>query len=97
MRDGVAIINPGRGTLINDTALLDALNNGKVASATLDVFQTEPLPADHLYWTHPNVLVTPHIASSTRINTACDVVAENIRRGENNEPFLYLVDKYVGY
>ena len=97
MRDGVAIINPGRGTLINDTALLNALNSGKVASATLDVFQTEPLPADHLYWTHSNVLVTPHIASSTRINTACNVIAENIRRGENNEPFLYLVDKSVGY
>ena len=97
MRDGVAIINPGRGPLINDDDLLGALDNGKVSGATLDVFDIEPLPADHPYWTHPKILVTPHIASETRKDTACDTVAENIRRGEAGEPFLHLVDKSAGY
>jgi glyoxylate/hydroxypyruvate reductase A len=97
MRDDVAIINPGRGTLIDDRALLAALDSGKISGATLDVFHIEPLPSDHPFWTHPSVLVTPHIASATRTNTACDVVAENIRRGEAGEPFLYLVDRTAGY
>lgn len=97
MRDGVAIINPGRGPLINDDALIAALNSGKVSGATLDVFDVEPLPADHPYWVHPSVLVTPHIASATRTNTACDVVAENIRRGQAGQPFLNIVDMNAGY
>jgi glyoxylate/hydroxypyruvate reductase A len=97
MRDGVAIVNPGRGPLIDDNALLNAMDSGKVSGATLDVFSTEPLPADHPYWVHPSVLVTPHIASATRTNTACDVVAENIRRGAAGEPFLNIVDTQAGY
>lgn len=97
MRDGVAIVNPGRGPLIDDEGLLAALDSGKVSGATLDVFAVEPLPADHRYWVHPKVLVTPHIASATRTNTACDVVGENIRRGEAGEPFLNIVDMQAGY
>ena len=56
------IINPGRGTLIDETALLKSLDDGKLAHATLDVFRQEPLPADHLFWQHPKITVTPHIA-----------------------------------
>ena len=97
MRDGVAIVNPGRGPLIDDDALLDALDSGKVSGATLDVFDVEPLPTDHPYWRHPSVLVTPHIASATRTSTACDVVAENISRGQAGEPFLNIVDMQAGY
>ncbi len=97
MRDGVAIVNPGRGPLIDDDALIDGLDSGKVSGATLDVFAIEPLPEDHPYWVHPKVLVTPHIASATRTNTACDVVAENIRRGEAGELFLNIVDMKAGY
>ena len=87
MRDGACIINPGRGSLICDDDLLDALNTGKIAGATLDVFEVEPLPAEHAYWTHPNVLITPHTASSTRIKTAAQTVVENIKRGETGMPF----------
>lgn len=94
---GARIVNPGRGELIDDDALLVALNTGLVAHATLDVFRIEPLPADHPYWAHPNVTVTPHIASETRPDTAAKVIAENIRRGEAGEPFLYLVDRTAGY
>lgn len=94
---GAYLINPGRGPLIDDAALLAALDAGQVAHATLDVFRTEPLPPEHPYWAHPGVTVTPHIASETRAESASDTIAENIRRGESGEPFLYLVDREAGY
>lgn len=94
---GAIIINPGRGTLIDDTALLAALDSGQIFHATLDVFRLEPLPMDHAFWAHPNVTVTPHIASETRADTASQVIAENIRRGEAGQPFLHLVDRSLGY
>lgn len=94
---GAAIINPGRGTLIDDDALLEALACGQVGHATLDVFRTEPLPADHPYWAHPRVTVTPHIAAETRPDSAARVIAENIRRGLAGEPLLHVVDREAGY
>ncbi|WP_372570790.1 2-hydroxyacid dehydrogenase [Ruegeria jejuensis] len=94
---GAIIINPGRGPLIDDNALLAALDSGQIAHATLDVFRTEPLPPDHPYWAHSQVTVTPHIASETRPATAVKIIAENIRRGEAGEPFLHLVDRDHGY
>lgn len=97
LSNGAFVINPGRGPLIDDTALLTALDSGQVRHATLDVFRTEPLPADHPYWAHPQVTVTPHIASTTRPETAAQVIADNIARGERGEPFLHLVDRSAGY
>lgn len=94
---GAVIINPGRGGLIDDAALLAALDTGQVGHATLDVFRTEPLPPDHPYWAHPRVTVTPHIASDTRPDTAAQVIAENIRRCEAGEPLLHRVDRSLGY
>ena len=94
---GAVIINPGRGTLIDDAALLAALDSGQIDHATLDVFRVEPLPKDHPFWGHANVTVTPHIASDTRPETASQVIAENVRRGEAGEPFLHLVDRTLGY
>ncbi len=94
---GAKIINPGRGSLIEDAALLAALDTGKIAAATLDVFTIEPLPASHPYWRHPRVTVTPHIASATRAETASETIAENIRRGETGETLLHLVDRAAGY
>ena len=97
MPKGAVIINPGRGPLIDDTALLDALNAGHIAHATLDVFRVEPLPAEHPFWAHPNVTVTPHIASETRPETASAMIAENITRALNGQPLLNLVDRTAGY
>ncbi len=97
MPGGAFIINPGRGTLIEDTALLGALDHGKIAHATLDVFHTEPLAPTHPYWAHPKVTVTPHIASETRPQTAARMIAQNIKRGEENQPFLHMVDRKSGY
>lgn len=94
---GAFIINPGRGPLIDDDALLAALDSGHIAHATLDVFRIEPLPQDHPFWAHPRVTVTPHIASETRAPSASRAIAENIRRGEAGEPFLHLVDRDAGY
>ncbi|MCC5987955.1 MAG: glyoxylate/hydroxypyruvate reductase A [Pararhodobacter sp.] len=94
---GASIINPGRGSLIDDAALLAALDSGQIGQATLDVFRTEPLPADHPYWRHPSVTVTPHIAAETRPATAAHVIAENIRRSLAGEPLLHLVDRQAGY
>lgn len=96
-KDGVAIINAGRGSLVNDDDLLEALDSGKVSGATLDVFREEPLPSSHRFWSHPRVLVTPHVAAKTRSDTAAIVIAENILRCENDEPLLYVVDRDAGY
>ncbi|MEM9756634.1 MAG: glyoxylate/hydroxypyruvate reductase A [Pseudomonadota bacterium] len=94
---GAVILNPGRGPLIDDAALLAALDTGRIGHATLDTFRTEPLPTDHPFWSHPRVTVTPHIASETRPGSAARVIAENIRRGEAGEPFLHIVDRGLGY
>lgn len=97
MPKGARILNPGRGPLIDDDALLAALDGGQIGHATLDTFRIEPLPKDHPFWTNPKVTVTPHIASETRAVYSCKTVAENIRRGEAGESFIYLVDRSAGY
>ena len=97
IKRGAVILNPGRGALIDDAALLAALDSGQIGHATLDVFRFEPLPQDHPYWTHPSVTVTPHIAADSRAEGVCAVLAENIRRGEAGLPFLHLVDRQRGY
>ena len=91
------IINPGRGPLVDDDAMLAALDTDQISAATLDTFRIEPLPKDHPYWTHPKVTVTPHIASETRPKYSALTIAENIRRGEAGAPFLHLVDRTLGY
>ncbi|SFR32955.1 2-hydroxyacid dehydrogenase [Litoreibacter janthinus] len=97
MKRGGFVVNPGRGPLVDDTALIAALDSGQLAHATLDVFRIEPLPAGHVFWSHPKVTVTPHIAAETKATTASDVIAENIRRGEAGEPFIHIVDRAAGY
>ncbi|KQB11536.1 glyoxylate/hydroxypyruvate reductase A [Rhodobacter capsulatus] len=94
---GAVILNPGRGTLIDDAALLAALETGQIGHATLDVFRVEPLPPEHPYWAHPKVTVTPHIAAETRPASAARGIAENIRRFEAGEVPLHLVDRARGY
>lgn len=94
---GAVLINPGRGALIDDAALLAALDSGRLSHATLDVFRVEPLPPDHPFWAHPRITVTPHVASETRPMTASLSIAENIRRGETGAPFLNVVDRIRAY
>lgn len=97
LKQGAFVLNPGRGPLIDDDALLAALESGQIGHATLDTFRTEPLPAEHPYWHRKNVTVTPHIASETRAKWSAKTIAENIRRGEAGEEFLHLVDRARGY
>jgi glyoxylate/hydroxypyruvate reductase A len=94
---GAIVLNPGRGGLIKDVDLLAALESGHVDHATLDAFRVEPLPKDHVFWSHPKVTVTPHIASETRAPSAARVIAENIRRSESGLPLLNRVDPTLGY
>ena len=97
MPHGARILNPGRGPLIDDDALLEALASGQIGHATLDTFRVEPLPQDHPFWTTKNVTVTPHVASETRAAYSSKTVAQNIRRGEAGEAFLYEVNRSAGY
>ena len=84
---GAFVINPGRGTLIDDDALIAALDSGQIAHATLDVFRTEPLPADHPFWAHPTGHGhAPYCLGNPGARLASEVIAENIRRGEAGEP-----------
>lgn len=94
---GAVLINPGRGRLIDDDALLAALATGHLAHATLDVFRTEPLPVDHPFRTLSNVTVTPHIAAATRPDSAAQIAAANILRLVQGKSLLHLVDRGSGY
>ncbi len=90
-------INMARGGHVVDEALLAALDSGHLSGAALDVFNQEPLPADHRYWTHPKVHVTPHIAGATNPRTASPGVIENIKRLRAGQPLINTVDPKTGY
>lgn len=94
---GAFFINAGRGPLVVDDALIDALNSSHIAAAALDVFNTEPLPQDHPYWTMDNVFVTPHIASLTTPMSASEVIAKALRAFEDGKTPDNLVDFTQGY
>jgi len=94
---GAYFINMARGGHVVDEALLAALDSGHLAGAALDVFNTEPLPPEHRYWTHPGVHVTPHIAGATNPRTASPGVIENIRRMRAGKPLIHTVDPKTGY
>ena len=97
MPRGATIINAGRGELIDDAALLAALDSGALGHATLDVFREEPLPRDHPYRAHPRVTVTPHVASATRPETASETIISQIARMESGQPPEHVVDRARGY
>ncbi|HUN70480.1 MAG TPA: glyoxylate/hydroxypyruvate reductase A [Burkholderiales bacterium] len=95
-RDG-CVINVARGAHLVVPDLLAALNSGHLAHAYLDVFETEPLPADSPLWSHPGVTVTPHIAALTEPRTSVGKIAENIERLRRGEAPLNTVDFAAGY
>ena len=84
---------------MNETALIDALNSGHLAGAALDVFTEEPLPAENPLWTHPNLIVTPHISaySPNMMNQVVDLFVENLKRYLADEPLYNLVNLEQGY
>jgi glyoxylate/hydroxypyruvate reductase len=91
------LVHVGRGPQLDHDALLAALDGGRLSAAWLDVTEPEPLPADHRLWSHPKVVLTPHIASMTQPETAVDLVLDAIRRHRAGEPLPGLVDRARGY
>jgi glyoxylate/hydroxypyruvate reductase len=94
---GATVINVGRGAVIDDRALLAALDAGRIETAILDVFHTEPLPADHRYWRHECVWLYPHVAAETDPRSASRIVADTVRRFRTGEPLPEQVDFARGY
>lgn len=97
MPRGGYVVNIGRGKQLVDDDLLAALDSNHLAGAMLDVFAREPLPANHRYWAHPKVVITPHVAALTNPATAADQIAENLRRLADGRPLLNAVDREIGY
>ncbi len=91
------LINAGRGKQQVERDLLAALDSGELFAATLDVFETEPLPQDSPLWTHPRVTVTPHCAADSDPETISSYVLRQIRRHEAGEPLENVVDRRRGY
>ena len=97
MPTGSYVVNAGRGPLVDHEAMLAALDSGQIRHYTMDVFDIEPMPADHPYWRHPSATVTPHIASVTRPETASHAIVANILRDQAGERMLGIVQRTLGY
>lgn len=94
---GAVVVNLSRGELVDQGALLEALDSGRVSAAYLDVFEHEPLPPDHAFWQHPTVRITPHVAALTDPRLACEQIADKIRRLESGLPISGVVDRSREY
>lgn len=93
------LVNVGRGPVIDEAALIDCLRNGQLAGAALDVFASEPLTPESPLWKLPNVLITPHIGSWTKLQAcrAAEVLIENVSHALRGEPLVNLIDKKLMY
>ncbi len=94
---GPVVINAGRGGLQVEADILRALDEGKLKAASLDVFETEPLPVESPLWTHPNVVVTPHNAAMSDPDTIARLIVEQIRSLEAGGELKNVVDRLIGY
>jgi glyoxylate/hydroxypyruvate reductase len=97
LRPGGYVINVARGTHLVDADLIALLDNGHLAGAALDVFRTEPLPADHPFWRHPKIAVTPHMSARTLRDESIAQISGKIRAFERGEPVPGVVDPKRGY
>ena len=93
VKKGAILINAGRGGLIEDNDLLEALDRGKLSRCTLDVFNEEPLPPEHPFWAHEKVTVTPHISAPTRLQSSIKSILRNIARIKKGLQPIGLVQK----
>lgn len=97
MRPGASIVNFARGPIIEMDALVEALDEGHIAHAVLDVFNEEPLPQNSPLWTHPSITILPHISGPTNLETASGIVAQNIMAYRATGQIPKSVDKARGY
>ena len=95
MKNSAFLVYLARGAIVDDDALIRALDAGEIAGAGLDIFTKEPLDPDSPYWTHPKVFISHHTAPGTPhyMDRAVQVVAENIRRYQADEPLLYVAER----
>ena len=94
---GAHLVNVSRGALVVEQDLLALLDEGHLASATLDVFDTEPLPAGHRFWHHPGIVLTPHVSAATLVEESAGQVAGKLRAMMRNLPVSGVVDPSRGY
>jgi phosphoglycerate dehydrogenase-like enzyme len=99
VKRGALLVNVGRGKLLNDAAVIEALKDGRLAGAALDVFAREPLDPASPYWDLPNVIVTPHISGAMEDywTPLVALFSENLRRFEAGLPLINVIDKFAGY
>jgi glyoxylate/hydroxypyruvate reductase len=99
LKPSAIVVNVARGQVVEEPALLDALRGGRLRGAALDVFEEEPLPADSPFWDLPNVLVSPHSASTVAVENEriVELFCENLRRYLAGEPLLNVLDKELLY
>jgi glyoxylate/hydroxypyruvate reductase A len=91
------VVNLARGGHVVEADLLDALASGQLGHAVLDVFDTEPLPGTHPFWSHPAITLLPHVAAQTDPRSAAAIAARNVRALRDGRPFEHLVDRSRGY
>jgi len=94
---GAHLVNVARGGIVVDDDLIDLLDDGHLASATLDVFRDEPLPADHPFWHHPRITITPHVSAITVVEDSIAQVVAKMRRLERGETVTGVVHRARGY
>ncbi len=94
---GAHLVNVARGALVVESDLLDLLDEGHLASATLDVFESEPLPAGHRFWHHPKIVLTPHVSAATLVDESAAQVAAKLSAMARNEPVTGVVNAQRGY
>nr|WP_122012425.1 D-2-hydroxyacid dehydrogenase [Maliibacterium massiliense] len=101
MKEGAILLNVGRGTVVDTDALCDALVNGHLAGAGIDVTDPEPLPAAHPLWQAPNCIITPHVSGGFHLQETYErilrIAADNMRRFQAEEPLQNQVDFATGY
>ncbi len=99
MKETAFILNIGRGPIIQEAAMVKALQEKTIAGAGLDVFEAEPLPEESPLWGMKNVVITPHVSGSTPkyMDRLLDIFIENLTRYQAGEPMINVVDKKLGY
>ena len=99
MKESAYLVNVTRGEVMNEVALIDALQTGKIKGAALDVTPREPLPADSVLWSMPNVVMTPHTAGASQFRMArnLDRFVKNLERYTTDQPLEGMIDKDLGY
>lgn len=97
MKRGGFVVNVGRGAVLDEAALVQAIRQGQLSGAALDVQETEPLPPESPLWDLPGVTVSPHVSGPSRRSGMADIFAENLRRFRHGEPLLGVVDRDRGY